>query len=363
MLTTQKAVERLNAAGLQYSPQDIAELARKGILAGSEKSGNIWLIPEQTLEQFIVQQKNIKSRSSDPQTSERKKLLMELLRDPIWQGIGAIAGLIAIVPIVWGLIIFFTSDRNNLSTPIVTPIPPSKTITPGLGVTKTRSVDNTETVTSLVLPTSTPMITFTPSPSSIDIVTDTFDTEQLDLTIWQPPSNAEITFVQNGVLNVLMTQQYIEDGESSSLSVTASTRSIREIAWTMTMVSFETRGEGGVALRVFMSDGANHYISITHGGQANIEMGICQQLTCSGNYIGNYDEYRHPDVRHIKEGIPVHLRIAWDSNELGFYVDEVRRAAAPAKGTPITDFRFTLYALNGGAFHVTVDDVVIKYMD
>jgi hypothetical protein len=47
MLTTQKAAEKLNAAGLSYSAQDTAELARKGILVGSEKSGNIWLIPEQ----------------------------------------------------------------------------------------------------------------------------------------------------------------------------------------------------------------------------------------------------------------------------------------------------------------------------
>lgn len=101
MLTTKKAAEKLNTVGLQYSNQDVAELARKGILTGSEKSGNIWLIPETALEQFIIQQTNTK-------LPERKKQFQEYMRDPIWQGVGAIAAIIALVPIIWGPIAYFS---------------------------------------------------------------------------------------------------------------------------------------------------------------------------------------------------------------------------------------------------------------
>lgn len=114
MLTTQKAAQKLNSVGLQYSAQDVAELARKGILAGSEKSGNVWLIPEESLEKFILQQKDIGNKNPSPQLSDRKKSLKEFLRDPIWQGIGAI---FAAIPIVWGLILYFNPYKDSTVLP------------------------------------------------------------------------------------------------------------------------------------------------------------------------------------------------------------------------------------------------------
>lgn len=249
-----------------------------------------------------------------------------------------------------------------------TPIPLQSTDTPhpvyapiSTGSPTRSSLASTSSPTSTLksTPTPPPMPSLTPvSIMSDQVVTDSFNTGQLDPSFWQPPSDSTIVFVQDGALILRVTPLQVLNGAEATLSVSPQARPIREIRLTMTMVSFERNGEGGVGARAFMTDGLDHYISLTHDQiNAAIELGMCKQQKCAGNY----DEYRHPDSAHVKEGVPVRMKFVWDGSTVALYVDGIKRAIAPAKDTPIADFRFSLFASSGGAFEVKVDDVSIRY--
>lgn len=58
MLTTKEASTKLREAGLDYSAETVAKLARQGSFPGArrpERSGDIWQIPERDIQNFIRQ--------------------------------------------------------------------------------------------------------------------------------------------------------------------------------------------------------------------------------------------------------------------------------------------------------------------
>jgi len=220
MLTTQRAAEKLNLIGLQYSPQDLAELARKGVLIGSEKSGNIWLIPERALDQFIAQQKNVESKPSNVQPGRQERPLREFLRDPVWQGVGAIAGVIAIIPIVWGLFSYFTPPEpglqptsENLGSNVTIPVTSIPTLTrsptvQAIAATSTSMPSPTATATE-VAATITPV----PTLGAEDLLThakqwpiifmDNFKQRSINWTDSDGVQNPEVSLsLKNGRLNI-----------------------------------------------------------------------------------------------------------------------------------------------------------------
>ena len=107
MLTTKQASERLIKKGLHLSSNEVANLANQGILPNAEKTGNIWLIPESSLELFIQQRLDSdRAVSSDNYDSKQKVQIVQLLRDPVWQAVAALVAILtlvlAVVPLIEG---------------------------------------------------------------------------------------------------------------------------------------------------------------------------------------------------------------------------------------------------------------------
>lgn len=259
---------------------------------------------------------------------------------------------------------YYTYDDHNMSVHNLDTLDIRlKLAFPTSVAANTQSV-NTNTVTPTLLPTTmaTPSPTVVPTSTPTVIPTTSSDTvtmifEILDPKIWAPPTDPEIIFVRDGALHIRLTSKQVADGKTSSLSLLDRGSPIRDIAWTMTMLSFARSGEGGVSLRAFMSDGRDNSMSLTHDKtNAAIEMALCKKTPCE-----NYDDSEHPEPLIVKERTPVHMRIAWDGELITLYADGVPRGATAASNTPINDLRFDLFANNGGAFEVTVDDLSITY--
>ena len=203
-----------------------------------------------------------------------------------------------------------------------------------------------------------PFLTRSSTNSEI-IVTDTFKDEKLNTALWHPPSNPSVIYIQDNELRFRVSEEHATKEIGENLVATYQRRSIRSIEFTMTMRSFSRQGEGGVSLHVYMSNGPDHYISITHDdSNAAIEFGHCKTQECSQEY----NEYLHATPIHIQENAPIRMKIVWDEKRIELYTDEILRSDAQAEGTPIENLQFELFANDGGAFELAVDDIAITYL-
>ena len=224
------------------------------------------------------------------------------------------------------------------------------TINARLPIDATQTAETKQTMASSQLTT-----TFAVS----NTVTDTFDSPPLNANLWQPPSDPSVIFIENKRLIFQVTPQHAVNGVDAMLTMSPTAHPIREISLTMTMLSYMRASEGGVAARVFMSNGPDHNISITHDDQNTaVEFSICPKEKCNEEP----DEYKHADPIHTQENVPVHMMMVWDGHEIALYTDGVKRDSVLAEGTPIRGFELSLWSLPDSVFELAVDDLAIQYV-
>jgi hypothetical protein len=200
--------------------------------------------------------------------------------------------------------------------------------------------------------------TVAPTEVSGDTLDDDFNSGQLDTTKWQPPDHPEFISVEDNALHIRVTEQQTADGAQTQLKPVPTGRFIQEISFTITTASWAGKKEGGVGIRLYMTDDIDHLVNAVHLNGLGIDIANCKQAPCKGNY----DEYNH-DETPIQVGRPAQVRIVWnkEKGQIGFYINGVLHAVPSAKETPIKEFSFGMYATSGDAFDVTIDNVHVVY--
>jgi hypothetical protein len=133
---------------------------------------------------------------------------------------------------------------------------------------------------------------------------------------------------------------------------------VREVTYTITLVSYDADESGGVRLNLFLEDG--QVFSIGVGPSPNgpdMEFHICPTDD------SDYDECAHPDRDSVLVAVPIQMKAVWTGEAVEFYVDDIRRVTQAVTQKKILKVQLSMYADPGSTYHTTVDDVHIIFAD
>jgi hypothetical protein len=220
-----------------------------------------------------------------------------------------------------------------------------------------------------------------PSPNNTAATTSTwcddFNAGTIDTSKWGPPTDGNLIFERDGVLN-LANSSPAQTTLGSDLQAIGLGRRIKEISLTLTLASNEGGNTGGAGLRVDLESGRDLYMYIGPGENAGgypseAEFQICRNPPCNPDNSNEYATYQSL----FPIGTPTHVRVNWRGDRVEFYIDDVLQdhnleSESPQDPSsmmellsrdhePITQFGFTMYADPGSVFHATVDDLCVTY--
>lgn len=197
-----------------------------------------------------------------------------------------------------------------------------------------------------------------PPPTPTNFVDD-FSSNSLDANRWEPTLDSDSIFVEDQALRVRVTPGQSADSVSGSLMPITGTQPIKEVAFTMTLLSYSGNIAGAANVDVSHVGGRNHTVGMgpSPKGYPEIEYDLCLKEQCSGEY----DDYSHKSIR-IGLNQPVRMRIVWTGERAQFFIGEELKVEGPPDTTPIIQVEFGFYADPGSVYQVKVDDVTIIHV-
>ncbi len=227
-----------------------------------------------------------------------------------------------------------------------------------------------------VIPTDTPMATqtptstntVTPSPTSTPTTTtpamgwcDNFNDGLIDQSKWLLPADSSLLYEQDGVMNFRVTQAQSQAGNVDPvLESILLGKHVGEVTFTIALESFIGNIPGAAGPAYYLEDGRELSVDVGPGGPNGpaFEFSLCRTPTCK-----DYEDYFHPDGGDFPVGTRVPMKMTWTGESLKFYINDELRIEPSTLNNPITGFLFSMYADPNSAYHVTVDDVCVKYAE
>lgn len=209
-------------------------------------------------------------------------------------------------------------------------------------------------------------VTMTPlsteAPTVVNLICDDFNDGVLDPNRWLLDTDTPgVVVVENGGLNFVARVSAGEsDTAGASITMLPAGLDIRDIVWDETLVSYAGNIPGGVGLEITLQSGRDLSIDIGPGPNGpEVEFSVCPTTSCSGAY----EEYDHPGGGPIRSGLSLPMRVVDRGEIIDFYVDGILYLVQPVGDDPIREVKFYLYADPGSEFHITIDNVCVKYAD
>jgi hypothetical protein len=211
-------------------------------------------------------------------------------------------------------------------------------------------------------PTPIPLPTDTPSPPPSPTLYDDFNGASLDESKWIFPTNENLIYQADGVLNLINTQP-AEETVAANVRATRANRPIRQISFIINLKSYEGTISGGAGLAVCLADGKRLRVDVGPEPKngTGVEFSIHRNPPCVPR---DYSEEEHPVVNeYFQPYVPTPIGVVWTGKEVQFYINNNLKVTEPANSSSITEFLFYMYADPGSVYHVTVDDVHVLYAD
>ncbi len=210
-----------------------------------------------------------------------------------------------------------------------------------------------DTVTCATPPTSTP------SPIPITQWCDNFNDGQIDQSKWLSPTDANLIYEQDGVLNLRVTAEQSQGGEVWAKLNAIPAGQINAVSFATTLRSFTGAIPGAGGLGVDLEDTRIFSLDVGPGPDGpGSEFYLCHTLPCTA-----YDQSYHPGATSFPVNLLTPMRLVWTGETVKFFVNGEARVEAPTNYKSITGFHLYLYADPGSVFHATVDDVCVTYSD
>jgi hypothetical protein len=182
---------------------------------------------------------------------------------------------------------------------------------------------------------------------------DDFDDGFIDQDKWRLPSDVDLIYERDEVLNFNISQPNANVVGSSIAANILDDRRIEDIYYMTTLRSYVGDIPTGVGLGILLAN--DKYLSLDLGSGPNgpgFEFSICPDPSA------DYEECEHLDGPDAIVGVPTFVRLVHVNDNLDFYLDGIPYLREDAH-EPITAVEFYLFADPGGIIHVEMDDVCI----
>lgn len=215
---------------------------------------------------------------------------------------------------------------------------------------------------------STPTTDLTPAPpdstaARSSTISDDFADGIIDPDKWLNPSDGDVVYESNGLLNfrIRSEQSLAADGMSARIEGISGGGQVEDVTYKATLVSSEaidSEQASGVRLDLFMSDG--RLLSVDIG--ANDEGPGSEFLDCP-TALSEYDECKTNQGPIVRGKRPSVVLATWSEEGVEVRFNGNLAHLFPTGGVAIVKLQFFVYADPGRGLHLTVDDFAATYRD